>query len=52
MDKWFLLLKKMRKYAKAKGYYKITGYTNVERIEQLVKTIGGKIDFKLIELEV
>lgn len=51
-DKWFVIFKKVRNYCKSKGYYKIIAYTNVDRIVELVKVLGGKTDFKLVELEV
>lgn len=51
-DRWFVLLNKTRKYAKSIGCDKIIGYSDVNRVLDLVKVLGGKTNMRLIELEV
>ena len=42
----------LKNYAEAKGCFKIIAYTNIPRIEEMVKSLGGKIGHTLVELEI
>ena len=49
---WVRGLETMRKYAKANGCEKVVAYSNVERIEEVVKSLGGKVEWKFISFPV
>ena len=51
-DLWGILLTRLRKYAKEIDCHKIVGYSNIERILELVQALGGSTDFRYIQLEV
>lgn len=51
-DLWSLLLVRLRKHAKELGCRRIVGYTNVDRVVDLVNVLGGRSDFRFIWLEV
>jgi len=51
-DLWGILLTRLRKHAREKGCHRISGFTNVDRVIDLVNVLGGRSDFRYIWLEV
>ena len=51
-DIWIRGLETMRKYARANGCEKVMAYSNIDRIEEIVKSLGGEIEWKFISFPV
>lgn len=49
---WYSLFVKFRQRCKELGCSKVVAFSNVDRVVQLVKSLGGRSDFKLLWLEV
>ena len=49
---WVRGLETMRKYAKANRCVKVMAYSNIDRIEEIVKSLGGEIEWKFISFPV
>ena len=49
---WEIGLATIRKYAESKGCKKIFAYTYSEKVAKLAERLGGKADWRVIELEV
>ena len=49
---WFRIFTLLRDRAVANKCDKILAYSNVARVFEIVKSLGGNIDFRLIQLEV
>ena len=49
---WIEGLATLRKYAKVNSCLKVTAYSNVERIEEVVEFLGGKVEWKFISFAV
>ena len=50
--KWEELVRKLMEYAKKKGYYRITAYTNIPRVIDITKMVGGQAEFTFLTLDV
>ena len=51
-DIWVRGLITLRKYAKANNCEKVIAYSNIERIEEIVRSLGGKVEWKFISFPV
>ena len=51
-DIWIKGLETIRKYAKANNCEKVIAYSNVKRIEEIVNSLGGKVEWKFISFPV
>ena len=49
--KWVGAMEVLRKFAKEKGYHRIIAYTNVKRVVDIVKSLGGKAEFIFLSLD-
>ena len=49
---WIEGLATLKKYAKANNCIKVTAYSNVERIEEVVEFLGGEVEWKFISFAV
>ena len=49
---WIRGLETIKKYAKANDCAKVVAYSNVERIEEIVNSLGGEIEWKFISFPV
>lgn len=49
---WMAGLGTLKKFAKANGCIKVTAYSNVERIEEIVELLGGEVEWKFISFPV
>lgn len=51
-ESWVVGLQTLKRYAKANGCIKVTAYSNVERIEEIVNILGGNVEWKFISFPV
>jgi hypothetical protein len=49
---WNVLLQRIKRHAREQGCSRIIAYTDVNRIIELVRILGGNTDFRFIWLEV
>lgn len=51
-SKWVDAMEVLKTYAKRKNYHRIIAYTNVPRVVDIVKMVGGKAEYVFLTLDV
>lgn len=49
---WDIMLETIREFASGQDCKRIMAYTNVGAVEERVKALGGRVDFKLVSIKV